>query len=72
MSICGGGAAAKKTGVSGAEAVGFEPVDAAPLSQARLLESLAMLWISVAMAYAYGTGIAFKLLRAWWSGGASM
>jgi predicted dinucleotide-binding enzyme len=36
------------------EALGFEPVDAGPLTQARLLEPLAMLWIS--MAYAYGLG----------------
>ena len=33
------------------------------LTQARLLEPLAMLWISMAYAYGQGLDIAFKLLR---------
>jgi hypothetical protein len=43
--------------------IGFEPCDAGPLSQARLLEPLALLWISMAYSQGYGREIAFKLLR---------
>ncbi len=63
MFICGDDIAAKKTITELAEALGFEPVDAGPLTQARLLEPLAMLWISMAYAYGLGPNIAFKLLR---------
>ena len=54
---------AKKTVASLAEALGFDPVDAGPLAQARLLEPLGMLWISMALAFGQGPDIAFKLLR---------
>ncbi len=63
MFICGDDAAAKKTVASLAETLGFEAVDAGPLSQARLLEPLAMLWISMAYAFGQGPNIAFRLLR---------
>ena len=63
MFICGDDAAAKKTVATLAEALGFEPVDAGPLTQARLLEPLAMLWISMAYAYGHSVNIAFRLLR---------
>jgi len=63
MFLCGDDAAAKKTVAGLAEALGFEPVDAGPLAQARLLEPLAMLWISMAYAFGHGPNIAFKLLR---------
>ena len=63
MFICGDDAAAKKTVAALAEALGFESVDAGPLTQARLLEPLAMLWISMAYAYGHGVNIAFRLLR---------
>lgn len=63
MFICGDDATAKKTVAGLAEALGFDPVDAGPLTQARLLEPLAMLWISLAYAYGHGVDIAFKLLR---------
>ena len=63
MLICGDDAGAKKTIAALAEALGFDPVDAGPLTQARLLEPLAMLWISLAYAYGHGVNIAFKLLR---------
>ena len=43
--------------------LGFEPVDAGPLRHARLLEPLAMLWISLAYVQGLGPGITFKLLR---------
>ena len=63
MLICGDDAAAKKAVLALAEVLGFDPVDAGPLAQARLLEPLAMLWISLAYAYGHGADIAFKLLR---------
>jgi len=63
MLICGDDAAAKKAVLALAEVLGFDPVDAGPLAQARLLEPLAMLWISLAYAYGHGPDIAFKLLR---------
>ncbi len=46
----------------GAE-LGFDIVDTGPLKQARLLEPLAMLWISMAYVYGQGPNIGFKLLR---------
>lgn len=63
MFLCGDDASAKKTAERLAQELGFEPIDAGPLRQARLLESLAMLWISLAHQQGLGTGIAFKLLR---------
>lgn len=63
MFLCGNDAGAKATVSMLAEALGFEPVDAGPLTQARLLEPLAMLWISMALSYGQGSNIAFKLLR---------
>jgi predicted dinucleotide-binding enzyme len=63
MFLCGDDSAAKRTVAGLAEALGFEPVDVGPLAQARLLEAVAMLWISMAVAFGYGTDIAFKLLR---------
>lgn len=41
----------------------FEPVDAGPLTQARLLEPFALLWISLAFAQGMGREFAFELLR---------
>jgi 8-hydroxy-5-deazaflavin:NADPH oxidoreductase len=61
--LCGDEAAAKQTVAALGEALGFEPVDCGPLTQARLLEPLAMLWISLANAYGQGPDIAFRLLR---------
>lgn len=43
--------------------LGFHPLPAGPLTQARLLEPFALLWISLAMAQGYGRDIAFQLLR---------
>jgi predicted dinucleotide-binding enzyme len=43
--------------------LGFEVIDAGPLSNARLIEPLAMLWIELAYKQGMGTDIAFKLLR---------
>lgn len=63
MFICGDDAGTKKSVATLAEALGFEPVDVGPLTQARLLEPLAMLWISMALLYGQGPNIAFKLLH---------
>ncbi len=61
----GGGAedAAARTIVAGLVAdVGFDPVDAGPLKQARLLEPMMLLWVAAAQAYST-RDLAFKLLR---------
>jgi len=63
MFLCGDDAAAKRTVGELARQLEFEPVDAGPLRQARLLEPLAMLWISLAYAHGHGPNIAFRLLR---------
>ena len=54
---------AKRTVIDLANQLGFETIDAGPLSQARLLEPVAMLWISLAYAQGLGPNFAFKLLR---------
>jgi predicted dinucleotide-binding enzyme len=54
---------ARKTAASLAKDLGFEPVDAGPLENARLLEPMAMLWIYMAVKGGYGRDIAFRLLR---------
>jgi hypothetical protein len=54
MFVCGDDADAKKLVTGLVAELGFEPVDAGELTQARYLEPLAMLWIS--MAYKYGNG----------------
>ena len=41
----------------------FEPIDCGPLSMARYLEPLAMLWIKLAYSQGFGTDIAFRLLK---------
>jgi 8-hydroxy-5-deazaflavin:NADPH oxidoreductase len=63
MFYCGDDSAAKLQVKQLAGELGFEPVDAGPLTQARLLEPFAMLWISLALQYGLGREIAFKLLR---------
>jgi 8-hydroxy-5-deazaflavin:NADPH oxidoreductase len=60
---CGDDAAAKRTVHTLADGLGFEPVDAGPLTQARTLEPFAFLWISLAYQAGLGREIAFKLLR---------
>ena len=63
MFICGDDAAANLTVTSLVESLGFEVVDAGPLSNARLLEPLALLWISLAYRSRLGLNIAFRLMR---------
>ena len=63
MFLCGDDAEARATVSELASELGFDVVDAGPLKQARLLEPLAMLWISLAYQQALGPDIGFKLLR---------
>jgi predicted dinucleotide-binding enzyme len=59
---CGDDAAAKSVAAELVGALGFEAVDAGPLSNARLLEPFGMLWIYLAFT-GLGPDFAFKLLR---------
>jgi NADPH-dependent F420 reductase len=63
MFICGDDASAKATVADLTSQIGFEPVDAGPLSMARVLEPLAALWVNLAYVQGMGPNIAFKLLR---------
>jgi predicted dinucleotide-binding enzyme len=54
---------AKAVAAQLAREIGFEPVDAGPLVNARYLEPMAFLWIYLAIKQGNGTGIAYKLLR---------
>ena len=60
--LCGDDAAAKDTVAGLARELGMEPVDCGPLAQARRLEELALLWISLAV-QGQGRAHAFRLLR---------
>jgi hypothetical protein len=62
MFYCGDDADAKRTAASLAADLGFEPIDAGPLSRARLLEPLALLWIRLAIEGG-SRGLAFRLMR---------
>jgi NADPH-dependent F420 reductase len=61
--FCGDDAGAKGKVKQLAGELGFEGVDAGPLTQARLLEPFALLWISLAFKAGLGREFAFKLLR---------
>jgi 8-hydroxy-5-deazaflavin:NADPH oxidoreductase len=63
MLYCGDDDGAKVVAAQLASDIGFEPIDAGPLSQARLLEPLAMLWIWLAVFGGLGTDFAFRLMR---------
>ena len=63
MFYCGDDEGAKLAAAQLASDTGAEPVDAGPLSNARLLEPLAMLWIWLAVFGGMGRNIAFKLIR---------
>jgi predicted dinucleotide-binding enzyme len=60
---CGGDAAAKEIVKGLVEDAGLDPVDVGPLTNARYLEPLAMLWIDLAVNQRQGPNHAFKLLR---------
>jgi len=63
MFYCGDDAEAKAVAARLAADLGFDPLDAGNLEQARLLEPLALLWIRLAYVQKQGREIAFKLLR---------
>jgi hypothetical protein len=60
---CGDDAVAKQTVAGLINDMGFEPVDAGPLKNARYLEPLAGLMIQMAYSLGMGTNQAIKLLR---------
>jgi predicted dinucleotide-binding enzyme len=63
MLVAGDDAAAKKLVLQLATGLGFDAVDAGPLTVARYLEPLAMLWIGLAYQQGLGRNFAFGLLR---------
>jgi predicted dinucleotide-binding enzyme len=62
MFYCGDDVASKAVAHGLASELGFAPVDAGPLRQARLLEPFALLWISLAFG-GQGREIGFQLMR---------
>jgi NADPH-dependent F420 reductase len=63
MLYCGDDAAAKKVVAQLATELGFNAVDAGPLTQARVLEPFALLWISLAYKQGFGTHWGFRIVR---------
>lgn len=63
MFICGDDPEAKTIVAGLGRVIGFDMIDAGPLTSARLLEPLAMLWIDLALKQGLGEDIGFKLLR---------
>jgi predicted dinucleotide-binding enzyme len=61
MPVAGDDAAKKRVVMDLVGKLGFEPVDAGPLKNARLLEPLAMVWIDQAMKRGRGRDFAFAL-----------
>jgi predicted dinucleotide-binding enzyme len=63
MFYAGDDASAKQTVRALIEDLGFDPQDAGPLTQSRVLEPFALLWITLACKQQLGRDIAFQLLR---------
>ena len=63
MFYCGDDADAKHTAAGLAHDIGFDPIDAGPLSNARLLEPCAMLWVWLAVKGGMGRDFAFKVVK---------
>lgn len=63
MFICGDDATAKTAVAQLAQELGFEVADVGNLDKARLLEPMALVWITLAMPQGMGRNIAFKLVR---------
>ncbi len=62
MLYCGDDTEAKSVAAQLAADLGFSPVDVGPLKQARYLEPLAMLWISMAFG-GFGRDFAFQIIK---------
>lgn len=63
MFYCGDDAEAKAVVKGLIGEIGFVPLDAGPLTQSRLLEPFALLWISLALKGGYGLEIGFEFLK---------
>jgi NADPH-dependent F420 reductase len=63
MFYCGDDAEAKATVGQLIGELGFDPVDAGPLSSARYLEPLAMLYIHLAFKQGWGSNCAFRIMK---------
>ena len=63
MFYCGDDKDAKQQVHQLATELGFDALDAGPLTQARVLEPFAMLWISLAYVAGFGRDIGFQFLR---------
>jgi predicted dinucleotide-binding enzyme len=63
MFHCGDNAGAKGVAAQLARDIGFDPADAGPLANARLLEPYAMLWIWLAIRGGFGRDFAFQIVR---------
>ncbi len=63
MFYCGDDSGAKQTAATLAHDIGFHPVDAGPLANARLLEPCAMLWIWLAVKGGQGRDFAFTMVK---------
>ena len=63
MIYCGDDAGAKKTVAALIADLGFEPIDAGPLTMSRLLEPMGLLYSRLAREQGYGRDVAFGLLR---------
>ena len=63
MFYCGDDSGAKQKVAGLISELGFNAVDAGPLTQARVLEPFALLWVSLAYQAGQGRDIAFEFLR---------
>ena len=61
--VAGDQAKAKKTVMQLGRDIGFEPIDAGPLKNARYLEPMAMLIINLGYELGMGTNIGYKLVK---------
>lgn len=60
---CGDYSRGKRLVAGLAEQLGFRPIDAGPMKQARALEPLAYLWMQMAYNYGHGPDFAFKIIE---------
>jgi 8-hydroxy-5-deazaflavin:NADPH oxidoreductase len=63
MFYCGGDERAKTAAAKLAGDLGFDPIDAGPIENARLLEPVAALWIWLAFKGGVGRDFAFRMVR---------